>query len=76
MSPPDKITAIGVRLTKWISWHGMAINVNPDLEAFNGIIPCGIHDGGVTKISHHNPDVSFEDVDKALAQSFAESFPF
>ena len=76
ISPPNKITAIGVRLTKWISWHGMAINVNPDLEAFNGIIPCGIHDGGVTKISHHNPDVSFEDVDKALAQSFAESFPF
>ena len=76
MSPPDKIAAIGVRLTKWISWHGMAINVDPDLEAFNGIIPCGIHDGGVTKVSDHIPNASFEDVDKALEQSFVESFPF
>jgi lipoyl(octanoyl) transferase len=75
-APPDKITAIGVRLTKWISWHGMAINVDPDLKAFEGIIPCGIHDGGMTKITAHKPEITMEDVDHALADSFAESFPF
>jgi len=75
-TPPNKITAIGVRLTKWVSWHGMAINHNPDLTAFDGIIPCGIHDGGVTSIHHINPDISMDDLDQALAASFAASFPF
>jgi lipoyl(octanoyl) transferase len=75
-APPDKITAIGVRLTKWISWHGMAINVNPDLSAFEAIVPCGIHDGGMTKITDHRPEITMDDVDRALADSFAESFPF
>ena len=73
---PDKITAIGVRLTKWVSWHGMAINVDPDLNAFEGIVPCGIHDGGVTKVKDHQPHMSMNDVDEALRESFAESFPF
>ncbi len=73
---PDKITAIGVRLTKWVSWHGMAVNLNPDLSAFNGIIPCGIHDGGVTKITAHRANTSMDELDDALAASFAESFPF
>ena len=75
-TPPNKITALGVRLTKWVSWHGMAINHNPDLTAFDGIIPCGIHDGGVTSIHHFNPDISMDDLDQALAASFAASFPF
>jgi lipoyl(octanoyl) transferase len=75
-APPDKITAIGVRLTKWISWHGMAINVDPDLSAFEGIVPCGIHDGGITKITAHKPQITMDDVDQALKDSFAESFPF
>ena len=75
-TPTDKITAIGVRLTKWVSWHGMAINHNPDLAAFDGIIPCGIHDGGVTSIHQLNPQISMDDLDQALASSFAASFPF
>lgn len=75
-TPPDKITAIGVRLTKWISWHGMAINLNPELSAFDGIVPCGIHDGGVTTINAHKPDVTLDDLDAALYASFADSFPF
>ncbi|MCE2516608.1 MAG: lipoyl(octanoyl) transferase LipB [Alphaproteobacteria bacterium] len=73
---PDKITAIGVRLTKWVSWHGMAINFNPDLAAYDGIVPCGIHDGGVTRITAHKPAVTMADLDKALERSFAQSFPF
>ena len=75
-TPPNKITAIGVRLTKWVSWHGMAINHNPDLTAFDGIIPCGIHDGGVTSIHQFNPEISMDDLDQALAASFAAAFPF
>ena len=75
-TPPDKITAIGVRLTKWVSWHGMAINHNPDLTAFDGIVPCGIHEGGVTSITAINPQISLAAVDQALAATFAPSFPF
>ena len=75
-TPPHKITAIGVRLTKWVSWHGMAINHNPDLAAFDGIIPCGIHNGGVTSIHQFNPRISMDDLDQALSASFAASFPF
>ena len=73
---PDKITAIGVRLTKWVSWHGMAVNLDPDLAAYEGIVPCGIHDGGVTSISAHKPEVTMAQLDAALARSFAASFPF
>ena len=74
--PPNKITAIGVRLTKWVSWHGMAINHDPDLAAFDGIIPCGIHDGGVTSIQQCAPEASMDDLDDALAETFAAAFPF
>ena len=75
-TPPDKITAIGVRLTKWVSWHGMAINHSPDLEAYRGIVPCGIHDGGVTRIIDHKPAASMADLDAALAACFAATFTF
>ena len=74
--PPQKITAIGVRLTKWVSWHGMAINFNPDLAAFDGIVPCGIYDGGVTSINRINDRISLKALDQALLQNFAASFPF
>jgi len=76
IAPPDKITAIGVRLTKWVSWHGMAINHHPDLTAFEGIVPCGIHDGGVTSIHQINSKLTMGDLDQALAASFRASFPF
>ena len=74
--PPDKITAIGVRLTKWVSWHGMAINHSPDLAAFDGIVPCGIHEGGVTSIQQINPALTMADLDHALAETFRACFPF
>jgi len=76
IAPPNKITAIGVRLTKWVSWHGMAINHHPDLSAFEGIVPCGIHDGGVTSIHQINSAITMGDLDQALAASFRASFPF
>jgi len=76
IAPPNKITAIGVRLTKWVSWHGMAINHHPDLSAFQGIVPCGIYDGGVTSIHQINPAITMGDLDQALAASFRASFPF
>lgn len=66
----DKITAIGIRLSKWVSWHGMAINRAPDLEAFAGIVPCGIHDGGVTSIKALGKDTDPARLDLALKQSF------
>jgi len=66
----DKITAIGIRLSKWVSWHGMAINRAPDLQAFAGIVPCGIHDGGVTSIKALGKDTDPARLDLALKQSF------
>src|SRR5690606_9980157 len=47
----DKIAAIGVRVRRWITYHGVAVNVAPDLEHFSGIVPCGIRDAGVTSIA-------------------------
>jgi lipoyl(octanoyl) transferase len=73
--PPDKIAAIGIRLTRWVSWHGMAINHSINLAAYDGIIPCGIHDGGVTNITAHQPEASMDDLDNALMQNFAASLP-
>ena len=46
----DKIAALGVRISSWVSWHGISINVNPNLEEFKNIVPCGIQDGGVTSL--------------------------
>jgi lipoyl(octanoyl) transferase len=42
----DKIATVGIRISHWVSWHGIAINLNPDLAAFDAIVPCGVHDGG------------------------------
>ncbi len=73
---PDKIAAIGVRITKWVSWHGMAINHSPDLRSYDNIIPCGIHDGGITSIITHRPDITMANLDASLARHFAASFSF
>ena len=70
----DKIAAIGIRLRKWISFHGISINVEPDLSHFDGIIPCGITDFGVTSLVDLGLPVAMEDVDLALRNSFAEVF--
>lgn len=70
----DKIAAIGIRLRKWVSFHGISINVEPDLEHFTGIVPCGISDFGVTSLVDLGLPVTLEDVDVALRQSFETAF--
>ena len=70
----DKIAAIGIRLRKWISFHGVSINLEPDLEHFNGIVPCGITEHGLTSLIDLGLPVSMDDVDIALRQSFETVF--
>ena len=69
-----KIAAIGVRLRKWVSFHGLSINVDPDLEHFSGIVPCGITDHGVTSLVDLGLPVSMADLDVALRQEFDAVF--
>jgi lipoyl(octanoyl) transferase len=66
----DKIAAIGIRLKRWVSLHGLAINVEPDLRHFDGIVPCGIRDHGVTSLVDLGLPVSMVDVDLALRATF------
>lgn len=72
----DKIAAIGVRLRKWVTFHGIAINVEPDLSHFGGIVPCGIGDEalGVTSLVDLGLPVTMEDLDVALMRTFDEAF--
>jgi len=72
----DKIAAIGVRLRRWVSFHGIAINVEPDLSHFSAIVPCGVADPryGVTSLVDLGHPVSMADVDVALRLAFAEVF--
>lgn len=70
----DKIAAIGVRLRHWVSYHGIAINVEPDLSHFEGIVPCGIEGHGVTSLVDLGLPVTLADLDVALQTSFAEVF--
>ncbi len=70
----DKVAAIGVRLRRWVSFHGIAINVEPDLEHFSGIVPCGIRGHGVTSLVDLGLPVTLADVDVALARAFDEVF--
>jgi lipoyl(octanoyl) transferase len=70
----DKIAAIGIRLRKWVSFHGVSINVEPDLDHFNGIVPCGISEHGVTSLVDLGLPVTMEDLDVALHQSFSSAF--
>ncbi|WP_280140666.1 lipoyl(octanoyl) transferase LipB [Litoreibacter albidus] len=70
----DKIAAIGVRLRKWVTFHGLSINVEPDLEHFSGIVPCGISEHGVTSLVDLGLPVTMEDLDSALKTSFEQVF--
>ncbi|ABV94117.1 lipoyltransferase [Dinoroseobacter shibae DFL 12 = DSM 16493] len=70
----DKIAAIGVRLRKWVSFHGLSINVEPDLDHFSGIVPCGITEHGVTSLVDLGLPVTMADVDVALRKCFEETF--
>jgi lipoyl(octanoyl) transferase len=66
----DKIAAIGIRLRKWVSFHGISINVEPDLGHYSGIVPCGIADHGVTSLVDLGLPVTMADVDLALRRTF------
>jgi lipoyl(octanoyl) transferase len=71
----DKIAAIGIRLRKWVSFHGISINVEPALDHFTGIVPCGITDHGVTSLVDLGLPVTMDDLDVALKRTFPDSFP-
>lgn len=70
----DKIAAIGIRLRKWVSFHGIAINVEPELEHFSGIVPCGVQSHGVTSLVDLGLPVTMADVDLALKSAFVPIF--
>jgi lipoyl(octanoyl) transferase len=69
-----KIAAIGVRLTRWVSWHGVALNVEPDLSHFAGIVPCGIKQHGVTSLHALGILATMEEADAALMGAWGEVF--
>ncbi|MBI1171299.1 lipoyl(octanoyl) transferase LipB [bacterium] len=71
----DKIAAIGVKLRRWVSFHGISINVEPDLGDFSGIVPCGIRDHGVTSLVDLGLPVTMADLDAALIAEFPRHFP-
>ena len=70
----DKIAAIGVKLRRWISFHGLSINVDPDLSHFSGIVPCGIREHGVTSLVDLGLPVTMADLDLALRARFETDF--
>ncbi len=70
----DKIAAIGIKMRKWVSFHGLSINVEPNLEHFSGIVPCGIAEHGVTSLVDLGLPVEIGDVDTALKKTFSKVF--
>jgi lipoyl(octanoyl) transferase len=69
-----KIGAIGVRVRRWVSYHGLALNLSPELNHFQGIVPCGISEYGVTSLHDLGIAVSLQDLDEALRASFVDVF--
>ncbi len=70
----DKIAAIGIKLRRWVSFHGISLNVEPDLSHFDGIVPCGITEHGVTSLLDLGLPVTMDEVDYALRMSFEAIF--
>jgi lipoyl(octanoyl) transferase len=70
----QKIAAIGVRVRRWVTYHGMALNVDPELDHYRGIIPCGIAEHGVTSLAALGAATTMEEVDTTLRATFAEVF--
>jgi lipoyl(octanoyl) transferase len=70
----DKIAAIGIRVRRWITFHGISLNVDPDLEHYSGIVPCGVSGYGVTSLVDLGIPVSMAEVDAALKATFADRF--
>jgi len=71
----DKVVAIGVRISRWVTWHGIAVNLDPSMDGFGAIIPCGVRDGGVTSLRRLGLDIDMATLDAALTDSFAAHFP-
>lgn len=71
----DKIAAIGVRVRRWVTFHGISLNVDPDLEHYSGIVPCGVQEHGVTSLADLGVNVQIADVDRVLKDTFARHFP-
>ncbi len=69
-----KIAAIGLKIRKWVSYHGIAINLSPDINYFKGIIPCGIKNYGITSFKELGKNVSMEELDKTLVETFEKTF--
>ncbi len=69
-----KIAALGIRVRKWVTFHGIALNVEPDLSHYQGIVPCGISEFGVTSLADLGIQTTMEDVDQRLQQHFARIF--
>ena len=70
----EKIAAIGVRVTRWVSWHGVALNVEPNLQHFGGIVPCGLPEYGVTSLAALGITATLQDADIALRAAWDEVF--
>ena len=70
----DKVAAIGVRVTRWVTWHGVALNVDPDLGHFGGIVPCGVSQHGVTSLHRLGVLATVEEADAALRAAWGEAF--
>ena len=70
----DKVAAIGVRVTRWVTWHGVALNVDPDLSHFGGIVPCGVAGHGVTSLHRLGIPATMEEADAALRATWGEVF--
>ena len=69
-----KIASIGVRISNWITWHGISINLNPDLSNFDQIIPCGIKDSYVTSLKKEGIEINFDQLDKSLIKNLKTYF--
>jgi lipoyl(octanoyl) transferase len=70
----EKIAAIGVRVRRWVTYHGLALNVDPELDHYRGIVPCGIAEHGVTSLARLGVAATMAEVDTALRATFADAF--
>ncbi len=70
----DKIAAIGVRVRRWVTYHGVSLNVDPDLSHFSGIVPCGVREHGLTSLVDLGLPVTMADVDVAMKRAFDDVF--